>query len=527
MRRVATVLVIVLVGAGVPAAWTLARAPAAVQAAPAGGLRADFDNDGADDLAVGVPGEDTGGRVDAGAVNVLYGEAPTPGVRGQLFTQVGGTVESGDQFGVGLASADFDNDGFADLAVSAPTENVAGAAEAGAVSVLYGSAGGLGTARGQLFTQVGNPAESGDQFGFVLAAGDFDNDGFADLAAGVPFENVGATADAGAVSVLRGSAGGLTTAGGQFFTQVGGAVEGGDSFGIALAAGDFTHDGFTDLASGASLENIATISDAGTVSVLRGSAGGLTTDGAQLFGSPGDAAEAGDQFGFALAAGDFNNDLFADLAVGAAEDVGAAVDAGAVNVLYGSSDGLTTAIGQQHFFTAVGGGAIETGDLFGWALAAGDFDNDGFDDLGVGIPGEDTGGRVDAGALGVLDGTADGLLPDTGQLFLQAAGTVEGDDVFGFAVASGDFDADGFADLAVAAPFEDVGTRIDAGSVSALDGVTGGLSVAGAQLFTQDSFGVPGGAETGDFFGGAVVAGDSGPAAAGAAATARTSGVVR
>jgi FG-GAP repeat len=246
MRRVATVLVIVLVGAAVPAAWTLARAPAAVQAAPAGGLRADFDNDGADDLAVGVPGEDTGGRADAGAVNVLYGSPDALGVRGQLFTQVGGTVESGDQFGVGLASADFDNDGFADLAVSAPTENVAGAAEAGAVSVLYGSAGGLSTARGQLFTQVGNPAESGDQFGFVLAAGDFDNDGFADLAVAAPFEDVGARVDAGACSALYGApgsqVGGLTLVGAQAFTQdtfgVPGGAETGDFFGGAVVAGD-------------------------------------------------------------------------------------------------------------------------------------------------------------------------------------------------------------------------------------------------------------------------------------------------
>jgi hypothetical protein len=460
MRRVATILVLVLVlaGAAVPAAWTLARAPAATQAAPARSLQADFDNDGADDLAVGVPGEDTGSRVDAGAVNVLYGSADVPGVRGQLFTQVGGAVESGDQFG------------------------------------------------------------------FVLAAGDFDNDGFADLAAGAPFENIGASPDAGAVSVLYGSAGGLSTAGGQLFTQVGGAVERGDSFGIALAAGDFDNDGFADLASGASLEDFGSTRDAGTVSVLRGSAAGLTIAGGQLFGQVGDAAEPDDLFGFAVAAGDFNNDGFGDLAAGAAEDAGSLVDAGAVSALYGSAAGLSGAIGQQ-LFTQVGGGAVEEGDLFGWALAAGDFDNDGFADLGVGIPGEDTGGRADAGALGVLDGSPGGLIADTGQLFTQAAGTVEADDVFGFAVASGDFDADGFADLAVAAPFEDVGTRIDAGAVSALYGVAGGLGLAGAQLFTQDSGGVPGTAEAGDFFGGAVAVGDSGPAAV--AAAARIGGVVR
>ncbi len=72
-----------------------------------------------------------------------------------------------------------------------------------------------------------------------MAAGDFNGDGFADLAAGASGEDVGSVADAGAVSVLYGSAGGLTTSGGRLFTQVGGLVEAGDEFGEQLAAGDF------------------------------------------------------------------------------------------------------------------------------------------------------------------------------------------------------------------------------------------------------------------------------------------------
>ena len=93
--------------------------------------------------------------------------------------------------------------------------------------------------------------EALDLFGFSLAVGDFDNDGFADLAAGAPWERVGTADQAGAVSVLDGSAGGLTTAGGQLFTQVAGNVEAGDQFGAQLAAGDFNNNGFADLAAAA------------------------------------------------------------------------------------------------------------------------------------------------------------------------------------------------------------------------------------------------------------------------------------
>jgi hypothetical protein len=94
--------------------------------------------------------------------------------------------------------------------------------------VQYGSADGLTASGGRLFTQVGGMVEGGDSFGSALTAGDFNRDGFADLAVGALGETVGSSlVGAGAVSVLYGSAAGLTTSGGRLFTQ--------DSSGIPLA----------------------------------------------------------------------------------------------------------------------------------------------------------------------------------------------------------------------------------------------------------------------------------------------------
>jgi hypothetical protein len=142
----------------------------------------------------------------------------------------------------GSLEADFNNDGFADLAVGAPFEDIGATQGAGAVNVLYGAAGGLSAASNQQFWQgaggVAGTAEQGDGFGFALAAGDFNNDGSSDLAVGVPFEDIGAIPAAGAVSVLYGTAGGLSGTGSQQFWQgaggLAGIAEGFDVFGWAL-----------------------------------------------------------------------------------------------------------------------------------------------------------------------------------------------------------------------------------------------------------------------------------------------------
>ena len=280
------------------------------------------------------------------------------------------------------ARVDFNDDGFADLAVGAPGEDIGAVTDAGALNVLYGSASGLEPSTDVFFQGsggVGGSLDAGDRFGSAVAKGDFNGDGIFDLAVGAPGETVGAAGAAGAVNLLMGSSGGLT--GGPLYLQ--GNPEAGDQFGAALAAGDFDDDGIFHLAVGAPGEDIGATGSAGAVTVLFGSPAGLVAAGGQtLFqgGGAGGTAETGDAFGSALASGILGGDGIADLVVGApGEDIGATRNAGAVNLLGGSPGGLTLgAVATQ--------GNPEAFDLFGLAVATGDFDDTAGDDVAAGAP---------------------------------------------------------------------------------------------------------------------------------------------
>jgi hypothetical protein len=433
----------------------------------------DFDGDGYDDLAVGVPGEGGGSFTGPGAVNVIYGtKRGLSGKGDRLFSQnttgiAGDGAQGGDLFGYALGAGDFDRDGRDDLAIGAPAETLGAGPDQqqGAVTVLSGSRRGLRT-KGSRFLHQGRPgmagdgAENGDRFGEVLTSGNFDGDRRDDLAIGLRNEGIasGGNVDDGAVNVVYGTRRGLKTAGSQFLHQdepgmAGDGAEGDDNFGDSLGAADFDRDGDDDLGIGAGDECITSgldqLCDAGAVSVVYGSGDGLQTAGSQFWhqgqpGVAGDGLEVDDRFGETLTAGDFDGDRRGDVAVGLrAEDVlaGGNNADGAVNVLYGTRQGLS-ATGSQFIHQALlAGEHAEANDEFGDALGAGDFDRNGRTDLTVGVPLEDVaaGGNLDDGAIDVIYGGRFGLRPGRSQAFNQSkpgiADVSEQSDFFGAALA--------------------------------------------------------------------------------------------
>lgn len=350
----------------------------------------DFNGDGQLDIVGGGPAN---GNL-AGSVIVVYGEVGARYFASdwyQLLSQdtpgVPGIDEEGDEFGAALVAGDFNSDGFDDLAIGAPKEDLGETEDAGAVTVLYGSAAGLDPSDSEGWTQnisgVKGTSEASDRFGSSLASGDFDDDGYADLAIGVPGEND----DGGAVNILFGGPSGLSGVGDQIWSQdtpgVGGTREAGDRFGKALAVGDFNDDGHSDLAIGVPGEN----DGAGAVNVLLGGASGLTESGDSLLmqSAPLDGLpESDDYLGHALAVSDFNRDGHDDLVIGAPGEN----NVGMVHIIFGVdgriSSGTTFSMLFDNSWTFGINVASYTG--FGSAISAGDYYGIGRPYLLVGAP---------------------------------------------------------------------------------------------------------------------------------------------
>jgi hypothetical protein len=473
--------------------------------AGAAAMPSDFNGDGYADLAIAADREGVAAKRRAGAVTILYGSHDGLNAsNAQRWHQdqpgVKGVSHGNERFGSALATGDFDADGFADLAIGVPNDTYSGLKHAGAVNGLYGSALGLTAARDQRWWQASLPDEPEelDRFGAALASGDFDQDGHWDLAIGVPGETIGATTYAGMVEIVHGGPDGLSSGGAATMTRtsIGESDASWGKFGSRLAAGDFDGDDSADLAIGEPLI------DGGGVGVVYGDPEGLGGGGYERWtqDTPGIVGEAGDDlFGTALTSGDFDGDAVDDLAIGASYDFvstcgASGCNAGAVAVLYGTLSGLS-ATGNQLWTQDTGGVPGTAGDewIFGASLAAGDFDGDGADDLAIGAPGED-----DAiGSVTVIAGGANGLTAVGAVHWTQdtpgVPGRADNNVIFGWALASHDLGHSARADLAISA----IGTE----DVVVLYGTAAGLDSSDAQIWSQDSPGVPGSEQGEDRFG--------------------------
>ena len=315
------------------------------------------------------------------------------------------------------------------------------------------------------------PLDHVDAFGSATAAlGDLDGDGIGDLAAGALGDDDGGP-DRGAVWILFLNADASVKAQSKISATSGGftgALGDGDRFGSAVGVvEDLDGDGVIELAVGAVRDDDGG-TNRGAVWLLFLNADGSVKSQVKISSTSGGftgALDDFDDFGNSVASlGDLDRDGVTDLAVGAIRDDDGGADRGAVWLLFLNANGTVKSHAKLSTTSGGFGGAVETGDEFGFALAPmGDLDGDGRLELAVGAR-QDDDGAPEAGSVWILSLQADGSV--AGQQKLSAleggfGGAIDAEDRFGAALAPlGDLDGDGVLDLAAGANQDEDGGNL-------------------------------------------------------------------
>jgi len=409
----------------------------------------DIDGDGKADVVVGAQSESVGGNFAQGRAYVFSGASGA-----LLCTLTTPTPQAFAYFGNSVALGDVNKDGRAEVAVGAVWQNVGGNVQQGQAYVFAYS---VGTC--SLLSTLNSPnGQSNGRFGGPLAARDVNGDGNADVCVGAGGETAGGVADQGRVYCFSGATGAL------LYTLTTPNPEGANFGGSALALGEVDSDNKADIVVGASGETVEGIPQAGRVYVFSGANGTL------LYTLKSPNPEAIARFGGPVAVGDTDCDGRADIAAGSSEDVGGVTNQGRVYVFSGATGALRSPPFPPFLTTP----NSQANDAFGLAVAAGDVNGDCRADIAVGAYSEDVGGVAGAGRAYVFSGTSGSVL------YTYTAPTLETDAVFGYKIATGDFNGDGRADTCVGNPHANVGSNINQGRVYCFlsGGPVGGIAEA-------------------------------------------------
>jgi len=321
----------------------------------------DVNGDGYDDVIVGAPYNDAGGS-NAGSAYIFYGGISMNNVADVTLT--GANVD--DYFGSSVSSAgDVNGDGYDDVIVGVP-----GHGQTGRAYIYFGGA------------NMNNSADvtlrgwaDGDNFGYSVAtAGDVNGDGFDDVIAGSPNNDLGGT-DAGQAYIYFGRAIMNSIYYVADIALTGAGTN--DNFGRSVStAGDVNGDGFDD--------------------VIVGAQGSAITDGAYIYfgglsmNNTADVVLTGKtesySFGYSVStAGDINGDGYSDVIISAPSIIMGGYSPGYAYIYFGG-----TSINNTEEIVLTG---VAAGNNLGYSVAsAGDINGDGYSDLIIGEPFNNAGG---------------------------------------------------------------------------------------------------------------------------------------
>lgn len=385
----------------------------------------DLNGDGHEDVIFGV-GEVSTGAYYSGAVYLYHGQAEGAPVLVQTLPGTGWDYK----YGSALALGDFDGDGLNDLAVGARDANLRGGTSGGVYLYAGQEDGTFDSTPFLILAGTG----SGDRFGHALATGDFNGDGWVDLAVSANNDENNAASnlirEQGAIHLFLGSRNGFAATADQVLYGVapdglGGWADNKLKLAYSLASGDFNGDGLDDLIAGCNEYDDANTSATadGALFLYAGQApeesylGGLTSTPSlawtvQLSGN------MGTQLGGAVATGDLDEDGRSDIVVAVPrnrKDPTKTDTQGAVHVVLGRAldpleQGQFLPLEAESDWSVLG---LAKDDILGWRVRVADATGDALPDVLLStVQGEITGGQSNAGTVEIYRGV-EGSVPET------------------------------------------------------------------------------------------------------------------
>ncbi len=407
----------------------------------------DVNSDGLADLIIGAAGVASGNLPWRGRIYVFFGKATFAGLHDLNFAAADLEIEAGlsnTGLGTAVTAADVNGDGIQDILFGETDAGTAAGEAAGIVSIIFGR---------QSFPRVITEFEADvqihgesalDHFGESIAAGDFNHDNVTDVIVGVPLASPPNRANGGKAYIIYGR------------------TTWPDQIDLSITKADFT------------------IWGASTTQFIAN----------------------------AVASGDLNLDGRDDLIIGDFKaDANGGVDAGKTFIIFGN-DSLQTQIDLAARPADVTISGADQQDHFGFSLSTGDFDGDGGADLAVGARRANDAANSDVGKAFVFLGAE--VWPREIDLTIESADfSLIGAPSFagsGFALAMGNFDRDGRADVLMGAPFASFEGRNMSGSAFVFAGRVS--TTQNTSLAADASMAIVLGALPGHTLGNAVAAGD-------------------
>ena len=395
-----------------------------------------------------------------------------------------------DWSGYAVAAGNLNGDAYTDIIIGSYRADPGGRVNAGEVYVIFGSSTlatrgtiDLSNVPSDVLQIRGNLTEDG--FGYSLASGRVNGDTYDDLIVGAFHADPEGRENAGQAYIIYGSAAlqskGIIdiSASPSGVTKIYGETAR-DMEGTSVAAGNLNGDAYTDVIIGGT----GALGGKGCVYAVPGSSGissrtaidlsSLSEELVKIYG-----VSENEGWGSSLRTGNLNGDGYSDLIMGAPlRDSYYRNDSGEIAVFFGEAafwDKGTVYLSPDPTYNTIRIRGADSGEQAGTALAAGDVNHDGRDELFIGAPYASPEGRIESGAVYVLSGAANLQLKgtvdlaDTSQAISCMEGVISGGHA-GAAVCSTNLNGDVFKDVVIGNPFGNPAGKSGAGETYAVFG---------------------------------------------------------